>query len=155
MQITVDDKQAKAMAKSLASRLKGMGVEIGHSQALEAVAAALGCPEWNVLATKLQDAPKPDGALDEIKAFARSRGHVLIGTIDLAKEYNGYARQAFDDPAIFAKAAEEYARTAFPEEMAREMMWNEIAAEIDSGGGSGLEWYAEFAASKAGSTPKP
>jgi len=34
-------------------------------------------------------------------------------------------------------------------------MWNEITAEIDSGGANGLGWYTELAASKADASPKP
>jgi len=64
-----DFRDAKAMAHTLREALKAKSVSLTHSESLELVAKALGFPDWNFLAAKIQhsqpasapsEAPVPD-----------------------------------------------------------------------------------------------
>jgi ATP-dependent Lon protease len=64
-----DFRDAKAMAHTLRDALKAKSVSLTHSESLELVAKALGFPDWNFLAAKIQhsqpasapsEAPVPD-----------------------------------------------------------------------------------------------
>jgi ATP-dependent Lon protease len=55
-----DFRDAKAMAHTLREALKAKSVSLTHSESLELVAKALGFPDWNFLAAKIQrDQPTP------------------------------------------------------------------------------------------------
>jgi uncharacterized protein len=49
-----DFRDAKAMAQTLREALKAKSVSLTHSESLELVAKALGFPDWNFLAAKIQ-----------------------------------------------------------------------------------------------------
>src|SRR6185312_9721450 len=49
-----DFRDAKAMAHTLREALKAKSVSLTHSESLELVAKALGFPDWNFLAAKIQ-----------------------------------------------------------------------------------------------------
>jgi hypothetical protein len=49
----------KLMAQALRSALEQQHIAISHSQSLEVVAAQFECPDWNVLAAKIQAARAP------------------------------------------------------------------------------------------------
>src|SRR5882672_6624808 len=68
-----DFRDAKAMAHSLREALKAKSVSLTHSESLELVAKALGFPDWNFLAAKIQhsqpasapsEAPAPTAGLE-------------------------------------------------------------------------------------------
>jgi len=74
-----DFRDAKAMAHSLREALKAKSVSLTHSESLELVAKALGFPDWNFLAAKIQhsqpastpsDAPAPIAGLGAMPAGA-------------------------------------------------------------------------------------
>lgn len=158
--LTVDVEKAKQMAKALAMRLSVMGVPIGHSQALEAVSAVLGYPEWNVACAKLRadgsSAGQPKSPEEEVREFARSKGVAVLGTFHIPSEYARFSNVPgiFPNPATFAKAVEEYATSAFSVDMAREMLWNRIDDVIASKGERESNWYADYLNDRA-AAPKP
>jgi hypothetical protein len=49
-----DFRDAKAMARALRDALKVKSIEITHAEALELIAKALGCENWNVLSAKIE-----------------------------------------------------------------------------------------------------
>jgi hypothetical protein len=51
---------AKLMARALRSALEQQHIAISHSQALGVVGAQFECPNWNVLAAKIQAAGAPN-----------------------------------------------------------------------------------------------
>jgi uncharacterized protein len=72
-----DFRDAKAMAHTLREALKAKSVSLTHSESLELVAKALGFPDWNFLAAKIQrsqpasapsDAPIPEAGLAAMRA---------------------------------------------------------------------------------------
>jgi uncharacterized protein len=74
-----DFRDAKAMAHTLREALKAKSVSLTHSESLELVAKALGFPDWNFLAAKIQlshpastpsKAPVPDTGLAAMPAGA-------------------------------------------------------------------------------------
>jgi len=74
-----DFRDAKAMAHTLREALKAKSVSLTHSESLELVAKALGFPDWNFLAAKIQhsqpafassEAPVPDAGLAAMPAGA-------------------------------------------------------------------------------------
>jgi uncharacterized protein len=74
-----DFRDAKAMAHTLREALKAKSVSLTHSESLELVAKALGFPDWNFLAAKIQrsqpasapsDAPIPEAGLAAMRAGA-------------------------------------------------------------------------------------
>ncbi|XSC45081.1 LON peptidase substrate-binding domain-containing protein [Bradyrhizobium sp. RDT10] len=74
-----DFRDAKAMAQTLREALKAKSVSLSHSESLELVAKALGFPDWNFLAAKIQHgqptsatsaAPVPDAGLAAMPAGA-------------------------------------------------------------------------------------
>jgi hypothetical protein len=55
-------RDAKAMAKSLRAEIRARAkVDLSHSECLEIVARQFGVDNWNILATKLDDAAAPAG----------------------------------------------------------------------------------------------
>ncbi|MGH6956020.1 MAG: glyoxalase superfamily protein [Caulobacteraceae bacterium] len=54
-----DYREAKIMAASLRKALRGMDIEVNHSQSLELVAKTLGLDNWNVLAAAIESAQRP------------------------------------------------------------------------------------------------
>jgi Glyoxalase superfamily protein len=50
---------AKLMARALRSAFEKQHIAISHNQALEVVATQFECPDWNVLAAKIQAARAP------------------------------------------------------------------------------------------------
>ena len=58
-----DYRDAKTMAKGLRRSLAGQGIELTHSQCLEAIAQAFGYDDWNILAARIEAArPAPAAA---------------------------------------------------------------------------------------------
>jgi hypothetical protein len=62
-----DFRDAKAMAQTLREALKAKSVSLTHSESLELVAKALGFPDWNFLAAKIQHS-QPTSAPSEAPA---------------------------------------------------------------------------------------
>jgi hypothetical protein len=59
-----DHRDAKTMAKGLRRSLAGQGIELTHSQSLEAIAQAFGYDDWNILAAKIE-ASRPAPAAEK------------------------------------------------------------------------------------------
>lgn len=75
-----DFRDAKAMAQTLREALKAKSVSLTHSESLELVAKALGFPDWNFLAAKIQHS-QPTPAPSETPALATGSAAMPAGAI--------------------------------------------------------------------------
>ena len=75
-----DFRDAKAMAHTLREALKAKSVSLTHSESLELVAKALGFPDWNFLAAKIQHS-QPASAPSEAPALIAGLEAMPAGAI--------------------------------------------------------------------------
>jgi ATP-dependent Lon protease len=75
-----DFRDAKAMAHTLREALKAKSVSLTHSESLELVAKALGFPDWNFLAAKIQHS-QPASAPSEAPAATAGLEAMSAGAI--------------------------------------------------------------------------
>jgi hypothetical protein len=156
-----DFRDAKAMARALRDALKAKAVETTHAEALELIAKAFGCENWNVLSAKIgaaEPAASDEGALslaaqnnppppktlycsfcaksqDEVAKLIAGPPPVLIcdGCVDICTN----VFEPDDDKELFRlmKANEESGSLDYPTllELARGMPTEELAHYVERG----------------------
>ena len=77
-----DYRDAKAMAKAMREALAARDLTITHSDALEVVARQFGLANWNILSSKIQDAPDREAI-----AFEQAVPIVRIFDVTMAHEF--------------------------------------------------------------------
>jgi hypothetical protein len=67
-----DFRDAKVMARALRDALKAKSVETTHAEALELIAKAFGCENWNILSAKIEAAEPAAGDERELSVAAQN-----------------------------------------------------------------------------------